>query len=213
LTRSGQLTHGIRAILSTPWVYDAAQLLMGGRAARTEYARDVIRASKHSRVLDLGCGTAQVLAFLPEGTDYWGYDISADYIQAAERRYGRRGHFVCGIPTEAALTDAPPFDIVLATGVLHHLSDDEARTLMRLARIALKSDGRFVSIDPVWADGQHPVARFLISKDRGQHVRDSAGYERLARHEFSQVHGRVRHRTWLPYTHWIMECGTSRRVD
>lgn len=213
MARSGQLTHGIRSILSTPWVYDAAQLVMGGRAARTEYARDVIRASKHSRVLDLGCGTAQVLAYLPQGTDYWGYDISADYIHAAEQRYGPRGHFVCGIPTEAALADASPFDIVLATGVLHHLNDDDARTLMKLARIALKPEGRFVSIDPVWADGQHPVARFLISKDRGLHVRDSAGYASLARREFSQVNGRVRHRAWLPYTHWIMECGTLGRAD
>jgi SAM-dependent methyltransferase len=207
------VTHGIRSILSTPWVYDAAQLVMGGRAARTEYARDVIRASKQSRVLDLGCGTAQVLAFLPEGADYWGYDISADYIHAAKQRYGPRGHFVCGIPTDAALADAPPFDIVLATGVLHHLNDDEARTLMKLARVALKPDGRFVSIDPVWADGQHPVARFLISKDRGLHVRDSAGYASLARREFSQVNGRIRHRAWLPYTHWIMECGTPGRAD
>jgi SAM-dependent methyltransferase len=186
---------------------------MGGRAARTEYARDVIRASPQSRVLDLGCGTAQVLAFLPEGIDYWGYDISADYIHAAERRYGPRGHFVCGTPTETALADALPFDTVLATGVLHHLNDDEVGTFMKLARIALKPDGRFVSIDPVWADGQHPVARFLISKDRGRHVRDSAGYTALARREFSEVKGRIRHRAWLPYTHWIMECGTQGRAD
>lgn len=211
MASSGQLTHGIRSILSTPWVYDAVQLMIGGRAARSEYARDVIRASPHSRVLDLGCGTAQVLAVLPEGTDYWGYDISADYIAAAARRYGSRGHFVCGIPTEAALAGDPPFDLVLATGVLHHLNDDEARALMRLARIALTPGGRFISIDPVWADGQHPVARFLIGKDRGLHVRDSAGYESLARREFSQVNGSVRHRAWLPYTHWIMECGSSGR--
>jgi hypothetical protein len=84
---------------------------------------------------------------------------------------------------------------------------------MRLAPIALEPDGRFVSIDPVWAEGQNPVARFLISKDRGVHVIDSAGYASLARHEFSQVNGGIRHRTWHPYTHWIMECRTPRCAD
>lgn len=206
MTRDGQTTSGLRAALSRPWVYDALQNLMGGRRARAEYAHEFIRAVSGSRVLDLGCGTAQILGFLPDGVDYWGYDVSADYIKAATARFGARGHFICGMPDEGALANLAPFDLALATGVLHHLDDEEARRLLRRARGALRKGGRFVSIDPVFAPGQHPLARFLIAGDRGRHVRDAASYLALGRGEFGTAEGRIRHRAWIPYTHWIMEC-------
>ena len=116
-------------------------------------AHDFIRATSGMRVLDLGCGTAQILSFLPEGVDYWGYDVSADYIKAAVARFGARGHFRCGIPDEGALGNLAPFDLALATGVLHHLDDESARHLLRVARHALREGGRFVSIDPVFTTG------------------------------------------------------------
>ena len=203
---TGQINSGLRGALSRPWIYDVLQNLLGGTSARTEYARDFIRATRGMRVLDLGCGTAQILSFLPEGVDYWGYDVSADYLKAAVARFGGRGHFRCGIPDEGALGNLAPFDLALATGVLHHLDDESARHLLRVARYALREGGRFVSIDPVFTSGQHPVARLLISNDRGRNVRDADGYLALAREEFGTVEGSLRHRSWVPYTHWIMEC-------
>src|SRR5687768_8243071 len=124
MTTTGQVTSGLRSVLSRPWIYDVLQNLLGGTAARTEYAHDFIRATSGTRVLDLGCGTAQILSFLPEGVDYWGYDVSADYIKAAAARFGTRGHFRCGIPDEGTLGNLAPFDLALATGVLHHLDDE-----------------------------------------------------------------------------------------
>ena len=211
MTTSGQITSGVRAALSRPLIYDVFQNLLGGNSARTEYARDFIRATGGTRVLDLGCGTAQILSFLPEGVDYWGYDVSADYIKAATARFSARGHFRCGIPDEGTLGNLAPFDLALAMGVLHHLDDESARHLLRVARHALRQGGRFVSIDPVFMTGQHPVARFLIANDRGRHVREAEAYMALAREEFGTVQGTIRHRSWVPYTHWIMECVTLPR--
>jgi SAM-dependent methyltransferase len=154
----------------------------------------------------LGCGTAQILSVLPEGVDYWGYDVSAEYIAAATARFGSRGHFVCGSPEESEIASMPSFDIVVASAVLHHLDDTEARQLLRLARCALRAGGHFASIDAVFSPGQSRIARFLIDRDRGQNVRSAEGYLKLARPEFDRVEGTVRHRAWIPYTHWVMEC-------
>ena len=206
MTTAGQITSGLRAALSRPWIYDVLQNLLGGKSARTEYAHDFIRATNGMRVLDLGCGTAQILSFLPAGVDYWGYDVSADYIEAAAARFGARGHFRRGIPDESTIGNMAPFDLAIATGVLHHLDDESARQLLRVARHAVREGGRFVSIDPVFVARQHPVARLLIAKDRGQNVRDPDAYLALAREEFGIVEGTIRHRSWVPYTHWIMEC-------
>ncbi len=204
-----QITSGLRAVLSSPAVYDTFQRLMGGHVGRTDFASHIVRAAAGTRVLDIGCGTGELLAYLPEGVDYHGWDISAAYIAAARQRFGARGAFTSGVLTDADVTSAPPFDIVIASGVLHHLDDDEARHFARLACRAVRGGGRFASIDPVHAPGQHPVARYLIARDRGQHVRTPAGYTALLGGVFTEVSGVVRHRRWVPYTHWMMEAAYS----
>ena len=202
----GQITTGFRAVLSHPWIYDAFQNIMGARKVRRNFSTTFIRAYPGSRLLDIGCGTAWILEYLPMDVDYRGYDINPGYIAAARAKFGKRGQFTCRLLEESEVAGILPFDIVIAVGLLHHLDDDTARNVLHLARLALQPGGRFVSLDPVFAAGQSPIARFIISQDRGRNVRDEKGYLALARHEFNQVEGMVHHRTWIPYTHWIMEC-------
>lgn len=204
-----QVTSGVRAVLSMPAIYDGFQWLMGGRVGRTDFARSMVRAETGMRLLDIGCGTGDLLDYLPTAVRYCGWDISEAYIAAARARFGNRGEFRCGFVTEADVTAESPYDIVIASAVLHHLDDGQVRDLARLARTAVRAGGRFVSIDPVLVPGQHPLARFLISRDRGQHVRRPDEYLDLIRPAFSEAAGVVRHRRWVPYTHWMME-GTWR---
>ncbi len=165
-----QITTGVRAILSSPRVYDTFQRLMGGHVGRTDFASTMIRAASGTRVLDVGCGTGDLLAYLPTGVTYHGWDISEAYISSARARFGTRGAFHAGLLREADVDREAPYDIVIASGVLHHLDDAEVVAFARLARRAVRDGGRFVSIDPVFEPGQHPVARALIARDRGQHV-------------------------------------------
>ena len=201
-----QITHGLRAIFSHPRIYDGFQDLMGASRIRRELVREFIRPVPGMRILDIGCGTAEILGFLPELVEYWGFDISERYIAAATDRFGARGHFHCGLFDAAQLEHLPAFDVVIATGLLHHLDDAEARNLFALSKRALKPAGRIIAIDPCLADGQNPVARLLIKSDRGQNVRSAEGYSALPGKHFNRVDGQLRHRSWIPYTHWIMEC-------
>lgn len=201
-----QITTGIRAILSHPLVYDTLQNIMGAGGMRQDLVDSFIHPRPDSRILDIGCGTAEILPFLPADVEYWGYDISEEYIDAAKKRFGTRGHFHCGQLDQTAICQLPKFDAVLAIGVLHHLDDDIAASLFSLARDALAEGGRMITIDPCLAPGQNLIARYLILHDRGQNVRNSAGYGALANATFSKVIGTLSHRRWIPYTHWIMEC-------
>jgi 2-polyprenyl-3-methyl-5-hydroxy-6-metoxy-1,4-benzoquinol methylase len=193
-------------ILSSPFFYDAFQRIMGAGKVRQELVNQFVHPYTGCRILDMGCGTAEILSYLPKSVKYWGYDISQQYITAAKLKYGVRGQFHCGVVLETTLSNLPKFDRILALGVLHHLDDYEAKNFFVLAKKALEPNGIVVTIDPCLHDEQSPIARYLILNDRGQNIRGAESYSLLAQDSFSKVKGTLRHRNWIPYTHWIMEC-------
>jgi SAM-dependent methyltransferase len=200
-----QITSGIRAILSHPVVYTTFQSVMGARSGYRRLIREHIRPSPGVRVLDIGCGPAAILEYLPE-VEYWGFDISEAYIAAARERFGEQGHFFCRLLTKEALSFLPTFDLVLGLGLLHHLDDAAAVEFFNLAHMALKPGGRLVTIDPCLDKVQNPIARILIKMDRGQNVRTQPEYDALASRSFEFRSVVVRHSVWIPYTHCITEC-------
>src|SRR5258706_11879018 len=200
-----QSTSGLRSVLSNPLVYDTFQEMMGAGRTRRWMVRELIRPWPCCRILDLGCGTAEILRCLPAEVEYWGFDPSREYIDAARGRYGQRAHFECARVEEIDLSFLPPIDIVLAVGILHHLEDGEAKNLLGAARTSMGEGARLISIDPVFIPRQNPMARLLISLDRGRNVRTPEAYSSIAKSIFPRAVGTVRRRRWIPYTHWIME--------
>jgi SAM-dependent methyltransferase len=198
----------MRSLLSHPALFELFSRLVGAEHIRSVYVRDFVRPKEGDRVLDIGCGPADILPHLPR-VDYFGFDISPRYIDSARKRFGERGRFFCeNVSAESLSRDqAESFDIALASGVLHHLTDDEATSLFQTARRALRPGGRLVTFDGCYEPGQSPFARYLLSKDRGRHVRDRAGYVSLAQRVFGDVRATVRHDLLrIPYTHIILEC-------
>jgi 2-polyprenyl-3-methyl-5-hydroxy-6-metoxy-1,4-benzoquinol methylase len=200
-----QITHGVRAILSHPFIYSAFQSMMGAHQVRKRLVANFLKSFPGMKVLDVGCGPADILAYMPE-VDYCGFDIDNDYINQAQKKFGSTGEFHCKQLQITDLESLPLFDVVLALGLLHHLDDAVAVDVMQLAAKALKPGGRMLTIDPCFDPLQNPIARLLIRADRGQNVRDKAGYEALARVCFESPRVEVRHTLWIPYTHCIMEC-------
>lgn len=200
-----QVTSGVRAIFSSPIIYRLFQDMMGARNIRAKFVKDFIKPIEGCSILDIGCGTADILENLPN-VNYFGFDISKKYIQQAQVRFGKRGRFYCQELNQSDVEKLPRFDIVLALGLLHHLDDRPATLVLRLAHQALKPSGRLVTFDPCLDNGQNPIARFLVKHDRGQNVRSRQGYMLLAEQVFESPRVEVRHRTWVPYTHCFMEC-------
>lgn len=200
-----QITKGIRSILSYPIVYTSFQYLMGAKRSWTNIANNYIKAKQGNTFLDIGCGPADILDYLP-AVEYWGFDISEQYIQKAQLKYADRGNFNAQYLDEATLDTLPKFDIVLMCGVLHHMDDDTAKATIKLAHKALKTGGRLVTIDPCFTPKQNWFARFLIENDRGQNVRVEAAYKALIGRSFNHLEVRVEHQAWIPYTHCYMVC-------
>ena len=201
-----QITTGFRSLLSIPFVYSSFQYIMGARSIWRYLSNNLINAKSSETILDIGCGPADLLKYLPESTVYWGFDISEDYIREARLRYGKRGNFICKILELSDLKTLPKFDKVILTGVFHHVDDEMARKIIEIAYSALKDGGKMVSVDPCYTEKQNKLARFLISKDRGQNVRIESAYRMLADGIFNKSQTQVVHRAWIPYTHCYMVC-------
>jgi cyclopropane fatty-acyl-phospholipid synthase-like methyltransferase len=192
-------------ILSLPSIYNLFSRLLGGNCGR-EYVERYIQPKEGDKILDIGCGTGNILLYLPK-VEYVGFDMSKAYIDFATRRFGDRGTFYCKKVTKEAIQERESVDIVLATGVIHHLNDGEALQLFELASSVLKPSGRLITIDNCYMERQSKVARYLISRDRGSYVRKNEDYLGIASRVFANVKMSIRHDLMrVPYTHIIMEC-------
>ena len=202
-----QRTEGLHSLLSLQPLYQAFQNAVGARRLYRRLVRDFLGVQAGMRVLDIGCGPAAVLQELPEGIEYYGVDSSAHYIERARAHFGARGHFWAARVNETTLAELPRFDRVLALGLLHHLDDPEAARVFELAKGALAPEGRVVTYDPCWIDGQSVIARFLIARDRGQNVRRPEGYAALARSCFGRVESQVlSDHLFVPYDATVLTC-------
>lgn len=201
-----RLTAGLRV----PAAYSLFQRLAGGDF-RERYVAEYVKPRGGEKVLDIGCGPGDILGYLPH-VDYLGIDMSPEYIEAAQRRFGTMGRFVCtdvGLATLEA--ERGTFDLVLATGVLHHLDDDRAHRLFELARSALRPGGRLITYDGCYVPEQSRLARWVLSHDRGKFVRTRDEYLRIAEAHFSTIQPAIRHDFLrIPYTHLIMSCSNPR---
>lgn len=202
-----QRTSGWRLPLSLPGIYGFCMNLLGGERPGRELVEKHIRPVKGMRILDLGCGPAAILDYLPENVYYAGVDLSHAYIEAARKNYGKRATFYC-LPIESLdASILTGFDLVMGLGVLHHLDDAQARSFFTAAAKALDENGRCLTLDPCLVPDQHPLARLLIRMDRGRNVRTAEEYAALSRSVFTGLDQSIIH-NWMrvPYTHHIMEC-------
>lgn len=173
------------------------------------YVNRHIRPTPGDRILDLGCGTGDILRHMP-AVDYLGIDSDSRLVEFANKMYGDRGMFRCLDVSQLEFPDAGTFDIVLATGVLHHLTDDQALGLFSLARKLLKDGRRLITLDGCYVEGQSYLSRLVLSRDRGRYVRTQSQYVELASQVFKEVEATIYHHlVRIPSSLIILECHNS----
>lgn len=191
-------------MLSHAWAYQLFKRLIVSRESIKERVDKFVRPKSGDKILDIGCGTGDVLEFMPD-VRYAGYDANPKYIEAAKKKQMARGDFICAYVEDYALPDPESYDLVLANGVFHHLNDASALKLLNTAYNALKIGGRFISTDPVFLDGQNLISRFLIRMDRGKNVRTEDGYKKLVASVFAKhVSYMTADALRVPYDHCVI---------
>lgn len=191
-------------------VYQVCQTLGGFFGARLRSMRRYLPIQDGCAIVDVGCGPGYLRRYLPAKCRYVGYDTDGGYIDFAKRHHCAPGtEFRLGPFDAAASADVAPVDIVLFNGLLHHLTDDEARGLIRLALDSLRPGGRIFALDGCYVEGQGWFRKFLLDTDRGKFVRSPEAYLRLFPHPVSVQAYIVEDLSWVPYS-WAVHLATKR---
>jgi ubiquinone/menaquinone biosynthesis C-methylase UbiE len=128
------------------------------------------------RTLDLGCGPG---AFAREfdSAGYTGVDLNARYIGYASKHI--EGHFLVGDARRVELS-AEQFDRVLIFGMLHHLSDEDATSVVSEVRRLLVPGGKALIIEDIPAISRLNLLGHLIHRvENGEHIRPAEDYRSL----------------------------------
>jgi len=203
---TSERTRGPFGLLASAWLYDAVQDALGAHELRARFVREHVRPAPHARVLDVGCGTGALGLHLG-ACEYTGVDRSDAYLAVARTRVGPDARLCRADVAHPEALPAGSFDIVILSGLLHHLPDATAGGLLRATAARLAPGGRLVTLDPTVTGASHPVGRLLAACDRGRHVRSPEAYARLARQALDRVAVRVAHDLLrVPYSHAILDC-------
>lgn len=193
----------VKSLLGHVPLYIALQRGLG--ADRLRYrCLDELALKDGDTVIDVGCGPAYYFERLPR-VRYYGFDTAPRYIDYARKRWGDRAEFRCEVFGEPHLAEIPPADAVLLLGLLHHLSDDDSRDLLKVAAKALAPGGRVIAVDTCVEPRQGRISRWMSDHDRGEYVREPSGFVALAREAFDDVNGEiVDDATRIQSSFWLM---------
>jgi len=103
--------------------------------------------SKDIRVLDLGCGTGDVIAELQKkGCEVWGVDFNKNAIKFIEKCFKLKNVYAMSFDEFFKLPNLPKFDVVTFFGVIEHLNNP-LEFIQNVSRI-LKKNGTVVLHTP-----------------------------------------------------------------
>lgn len=199
----------LRSILSVTFVYDSYQKIVGGYKARRLFIQEHVNILPGQKMLDIGCGTGYILDFLPD-IEYFGYDLSLKYIKSAKKKYGHKAHFICAEVSKLNIKNPGTYDYVIASGVLHHLNDEECKLLFDTALIALKPNGKLITLDGCFIPNQNKISKLFLKLDRGNFVRTEKEYLELSKKSFKNVKSDINNNYFnIPYTCAVLESSNS----
>jgi SAM-dependent methyltransferase len=169
----------LRDILTIPQVYQTFQKSGGFFGARLMAMRRYLRIDEGMRIVDVGCGPGYLRYFLPASCQYFGFDTNERYIAHARPTQQPHDQYRCQIFDETAAAAVAPVDVIMMNGLLHHLTDEEARNLLLASVLALNQNGQIFTLDGCYISGQTLFRKKLLDWDRGEYVRTEERYKAL----------------------------------
>jgi 2-polyprenyl-3-methyl-5-hydroxy-6-metoxy-1,4-benzoquinol methylase len=193
-----------KRLLENPSVFAFFNEVIGVKSRTKSIIKDYVRPQEGEVLVDIACGRGEFSKELIS-TQYIGVDNNPMYIRYAKKHYANYGSFVCcDVSDLGSSLQGRRIDTALLIGVLHHLTNTQAKNMISDISHHLSDGGKIVSVDPVFTPEQGLVSRLLAASDRGDFVRSIEEHRSLFDHAVEISHAEIRE-DWLriPYTHYV----------
>lgn len=159
-----------------PWVFQTLRYWgLGGFDFGPAYQR--LNVGENDVVLDIGCGMGDSMKHLKSFQRYYGFDTDSRAIETFRKKYPASNIVLNNrICTAEDIRQLQPTKCILI-GLVHHISDNDAQTLLKSLSEASQLKGT-VTLDTVYISGRW-VSNAFAAADRGRHVRTTEQYRQL----------------------------------
>lgn len=138
-----------------------------------------------AKVLDVGCGTG-VLANMFSSKCYLGFDIDHESIMQAKHSHPKY-KFIQANAINPPLGNKK-YDLVLISGVIHHLNNSDRNLTFKMIRSHLNRLGKIVMIEaipPIYS--WNIIGQVIRKLDQGHHIHELKDYVRLTKKYFKVI--------------------------
>jgi SAM-dependent methyltransferase len=129
--------------------------------------------NKKARILDIGCGPG-TNSHLFEAYDYLGLDLNPEYIESAKKKFPLLSFQVADAAN--LKIENGKFDIILINSLMHHLSDNECKSLMQGVLPILSEDSVIIVQEPLIPNKNQKLMELMMKQDRGDYFRSIEGW-------------------------------------
>jgi 2-polyprenyl-3-methyl-5-hydroxy-6-metoxy-1,4-benzoquinol methylase len=189
-------------ILSYSYIYDFLQWITGSYNFRKKIFLKIITNS-NSKILDLGCGTANILKYIKiDHRNYYGFDCNQEYINKAKKNFPK-ANFSTKVIEDVDFNELYKIDYILLFGFVHHLNDSQVHELFQKIKSKINLHCKIITIDPAFVDNKKCIAKFIAKYDRGEFVRYEYQYKIIFEKYFKIENSYIETTVWPP-ANWFI---------
>lgn len=197
----------MKRLLNYAIFYNFYQNLIGCNRFLKNYTKDYLKLKDGDKVLDLGCGTANMVKYFPSGVkiDYTGIDFQKNYIDYCSKKY-KNYTFICKNLLDEINLDKK-FNIIYSEAVLAAISDEQIYKMFVTIQKHSDKNTRIILSDMNYKEDASFLMRFLQSNERNKNVRRKDDYIKLLTDYFNidkvyELDNVYR----IPYSKVVFEC-------
>jgi len=196
----------IKSILNHYFFYNLYQDLIGAKKYLKRYVNDYVKPSERQNILELGCGTGNLCAFLAKcDVNITGIDSSENYINYAQKKYPEQ-KFICSDITKP-LELENTYNIVLAEAIISAISDENVLKMLQNIKKCCNDETRIIFSDMNYSDSAPFFQKFLMKNERNKYCRPKEKYAELISEYFNiKTLSVMKDPYRIPYEKVIIEC-------
>lgn len=174
---------------SFAWVYKHPQLyntlqIIGNLNTDAYYTplKKTLKRIETNSVLDIGCGSGEILKYLPKTIRYTGIDSNQYFIDYAKKKYGGDiREFICREASEIDRFITAPFDTLIFSMFIHHCSNEYVISLWDSIKESITK--QVIVLEPIITKPMDFCSKLYLSIEDGEYVKTTHELEEL----FSQM--------------------------